>query len=584
MNNPFHHEILSTLNQVYHNTLIPYDGIVQENKHIVTPLYPHQITLIQRMHEYRDRMLNGFLVQNQAIHGKVGVIGDPIGSGKTLSVLAYLASTLPPVPSPVPSPVLSPVPSTALTCELTPFSARYFYSHSIRVVTGAPTANLIIVPHSLFNEWKQEIQTRTTLPYVAIETRRMLRGDGLPQAMTDSTFVLTTNKCYKYVNDYAQQHGIKWNQIFMDEASSIYMNSSDPPLQFQFLWLISNQWIPLLFKSASFHRISLYNLCETTQALHPDLEAWLSETQATPYETPLISSGFLKDYLAFHHPSRHLMVLRNATTQIQQHLQLPPPDIVAVHCRPNISLTSLMSYYLARHLEPTIQSHQVPHLFQTLGVPFYPLETYLPLHLPHKHALIQRKIDDNECVICLERCEHPTMVACCYHLYCGKCLLKSALMSGKCPTCRDQVTPTRMACFTTLLPAERIQTKNKSEVCLDWIRMNPSGRFIIYSSFDNVYYQLFEEIDRLGRKAERIDNHHFSLVKTVKNFKYGTTQILFVSNPELLRGLSFPFITHLLFYHDLPSYEKKQLLLQSAHRLGRTQPLQVIHLHSEIQV
>jgi late competence protein required for DNA uptake (superfamily II DNA/RNA helicase) len=157
-------------------------------------------------------------------------------------------------------------------------------------------------------------------------------------------------------------------------------------------------------------------------------------------------------------------------------------------------------------------------------------------------------------------------------------------MSGKCPTCRDAVTPVRMNCFGVLSPSERIHTKNKSEVCLDWIRMNPSGRFVIYSAFDNVFYQLFEEIDRMGRKAERVESNHFALVKTVRNFKQGATQILFVSNPELLRGLSFPFVTHLIFYHDLSSYERKQLLIQSAHRLGRTQPLRVIHLHSEVQV
>ena len=141
-----------------------------------------------------------------------------------------------------------------------------------------------------------------------------------------------------------------------------------------------------------------------------------------------------------------------------------------------------------------------------------------------------------------------------------------------------------MNCFGTLLSSEYIQTKNKMEVCLDWIRDNPSGRFLIYSAFDNVFYQLFEEIDRMGRKAERLENHHFSMLKTIRNFKHGHTQILFVSHPDLLRGLSFSFVTHLLFYHDQPSYEKKQLLIQSANRRGRTQPHHVIHLQSGVQV
>ena len=598
MDTPFHYEKLNLLNQVYQHTLVPYTGSIQGIEQIVTPLFPHQVTMVQRMHEYREQLQHGFMIQGQMVHGKIGIVGDEIGSGKTLSVLAYLASlpsfsshstpassspvSSPPVSSPVSSPPTSRM-ETPMISELSPFSARYFYSHQVSLPTTRMT-NLIIVPHSLFHEWKQEIQTHTTLSYLAIETRRMLRGEHLPDEMVRSSFILTTNKCYKYVNDYAKQHGIEWNQIIVDEATAIYLNASDPPLHFQFLWLVTHQWIPLLFKSASFHREALYQIRHRIPLLHPELEEWLSESHATPYEGILVSSGFLKDYMAFHHPSRYFLVLRNSLQHICKNTSLPSIETSSIQCRANVSLSSLMTFYLTRHLEPTIHSHHIPHLFQSLNISFHPLTPYLLHHPPNKHPLIQRKVDDNECVICLERCEYPTIVSCCYHLYCGKCLLKSTLMSGKCPTCRDQIVHSRMNCFGTLLPSEHIQTKNKTEVCLDWIRTHPSGRFVIYSAFDNIFYQLFEEIDRMGRKAERLENHHFSMLKTIRNFKYGQTQILFVSNPDLLRGISLPFVTHLLFYHDQPSYEKKQLLVQSMNRWGRTQHLHVIHLQSEVQV
>lgn len=579
---PFYYEKLVTLNQVYHHTLIPYEGDVTGGEWIKTPLFPHQKTMVHRMSEYRTQLLQGITLSNHvpslSIHGKMGIVGDDNGTGKMLSVLAYLASCMP-MATPIQPDAETKTQTEVKTCELTPFSSRYFYSHTYRPL-HQPSTNLIIVPHALFHEWKQEIHCHTTLPHVAVETRRMLRGDSLAKEMSESSFVLTTNKCYKYVHEYAQQHRIQWNQIFMDEASSIYMNSSDPPLQFQFLWLITHQWIPLLFKSASFHRASLYYLRSHVTPLHPELDAWLSRTHASPYEETLVSSGFLKEYLPFHHPHRYRMVLRNAPPS----LPLPALESTAVHCRPNITLYSLTTYYHTRQLEPAIQTHQVLHLFQSIGVPFHPLAHYLPLHPPHKHPLIQRKMEDQECVVCLEPAEYPTMVDCCYHLYCGKCLLKSLLMNGKCPTCRNHVHPPRMTCFTPLLPTQRIQTKNKMEVCLDWIRTNPSGRIMIFSTFDNIFYQLFEEIHRMGRRAERMENHHFSLQRTVRNFKQGSAQILFVSHPELLRGFSFPFVTHLIFYHEPPSYEKRQLLIQSAHRVGRTQPLHVIQLHSEVHV
>lgn len=574
MADPFYYEKLMVLNQVYHNALVPcsYDKPLIDC--IRTPLFPHQMTMVQRMHEYHERMMRGVLIGQQAIHGKIGIIADPVGSGKTLSILSYLAS-------------YQRKDAIPLACELTPYSSRYFYSHTIYTPSDRPSTNLIIVPHYLFHEWKNEIQKHTTLKHVAIETRRALRGNELAKEMIDSSFVITTNKCYKYVYEFAQQYGIQWNQIFVDEASSIYMNSSDPPLQFQFLWLITNQWIPLLFKNASFHRASLYHLKDQvtlTPALHPELEAWLSPTHSSHYDGVLTSSAFFKEYLAFFHSSRYIMVLRNSEDQIRHNLQLPVCHQEMIYCRPNISFHSLASYYLSRNVEPAIHSNKIPHLFQSLGIIFQSVDEYCQQSLPQKHALIRRNTDDNECVVCLERAEYPTMVDCCYHLYCGKCLLKSILMNGKCPTCRDQVQPNRMTCFTKLSEDQQLITKNKSEVCLDIIRANRAGRFIIYSAFDNIYYQLFEEIDRIGLKAERIESNLFSLLKAIRNFKQGTTQILFISNMDLIRGLSFPFTTHLIFYHDLPSYEKKQLLIQSAQRVGRTQTLEIVHLRSEIPV
>jgi hypothetical protein len=107
---------------------------------------------------------------------------------------------------------------------------------------------------------------------------------------------------------------------------------------------------------------------------------------------------------------------------------------------------------------------------------------------------------------------------------------------------------------------------------------------MVNSSFDNIYYQLFDEIDRLGLKAERIESNLFSLLKTVRNFQQGKTNILFISNIDLIRGLSLTKTSHLIFYHELPVYEQKQTLLHSSQRLGRTQPLTVLYLNSEIQV
>jgi hypothetical protein len=568
MGESFLFDKLSTLNSVYNNTLTDVKNITHPVC-LKTPLLPHQLALLEGMYKYRDKMTRGFIYNSQAINGKIGIVGDPSGTGKTLTILSYIAKYSEAFPK--------------ITCELITNSTKYFYSHEIREITDASYSNLVIVPHSLFNQWKKETTNHTHLKFIPIETKRILKIEELPQLITNASFILTTNKCYKYVQQYADQHNIKWNNVFIDEASSIYINSADPPLQFQFLWFITSNWIPLIFKSPSIIKSSLYCLKDRVR-LHPELEAWLLDHTTSHYDGCLISSAFLKDYLPFYHESRSQLVLRTSNMLLSSSIKLVEPHNSVIICRPNISLNSLISYYLSRNIEPNISSEKIPNLFQALGIKFNKLEDYIDTQPPTKHALIRRKIEDNECVICLDKTEYPTIVNCCYNVYCAKCILKNTIISQKCATCRDTLDVSNLCCLSELLEGDIIICKNKSDTCLDIMRAHPDGKFIIHSSFENIYYQLFEQIDNLGLKAERLENNLFSLLRTVKNFTEGSTNVLFISNVDLIRGLSLTTTSHLIFYHELPVSELKQVLIHSAQRIGRHTPLKIIQLNSEIQV
>jgi SNF2 family DNA or RNA helicase len=561
-------EKLVVLNTVYNNTLIsgkspPKAAVIK------TQLFPHQATLVNGMHVYRDKMTRGFLLGNQAINGKIGIVGDPAGTGKTLSILSYLASQIATFPR--------------ITCELTNNSSKYFFSHELYNLSDASSTNLIIVPHSLFGQWRQEINQHTTMNYVPIETKRFIKGTDLAQNMINSNFVLTTNKCYKWVQEYADLHGIQWNNVIIDEASSIYISSSDPPLKFQFLWLVTNNWIPLIFKNPSIVKSNLYYLRDRI-VLNPELERWLLSNMSVHYEGQLVSSVFLKEYLPFFHQNRGTLVIRNSIENIGISINLPVAESELLQCRPNISLNSLMSWYIARNIEPNISSEKISNLFQALGVQFNDIEDYIVNQPQIKHNLIRRKFEERECVICLEQTEYPTIVNCCYNIYCGKCLLRNMIVNQKCPMCREVLGIDNLCCLQALTDEEKMLSKNKTEICMDILSKNRNGKFIIYSSFDNIYYQLFEDLDRLGLKAERIESNLFSLLKTVKNFQEGRTNILFVSNVDLIRGLSLSTTSHLIFFHELPVCELKQVLIHSAQRIGRKDPLKIIHLNSEIQV
>jgi hypothetical protein len=568
----YDYERLLILNNAYHNKLNESMNYDIQSLQIKTKLYTHQIKLINGMHSYKDKMIHGYIENNKAINSKIGIIGDPIGSGKTLSILAYIASDIQHFPQ--------------ITCELTSNSSKYFFSHEICNNVNVVSTNLIIVPHHLFSYWENEIKIHTSMIYTSIETKRKIKGIELSQAMSKSSFVLTTNTCYKFVQEYATQYNIKWNNVFIDEASLIYLRSSDPILHFHFLWFITNNWIPLLFKHADINKSSFYFLKDKIQ-LHEDLESWLVDDMTENYTGELESSMFLKEYLPFHHKNRGSIVLRNTNTDIQSSMVLPPINNISIQCNSHMTLNSLTSYYLSKNRYPSISSEQTVELFQALNVEFIENKIYTDRQPDNKFGLITHKIEENECVICLESCKYPSIVNCCYNIYCGNCLLQNTLTNFKCPMCRSYLDIDKICCLvkTPQELQEYTSIKSKLDTCISLIANKKQGdKIIIYSSFNNIYYEMLHHIDILGFNSEKIEHNLFSQIKTLKNFIDGNTDILFINDIKLIAGISLSKTTHLVFYHELPVYVWRQVLLHSCQRIGRIAPLNVIHLSSRIHI
>ena len=551
-------EILRVLHTVYRNTLHPIiaDTIIADTittditiPEIKTELYPHQKTLINGMHKYRQQMSQGIQLDDHELRSKIGIITDSSGSGKTLAILGYLATDTEAYP----------------VSELTPFSTPYFYTQ--KHIYPHATANLIIVPAHLFTFWQDEIKKHTTITYVPIETRGKIKENML-DAILSSTFVLTTNKCYRYVQEYATRNQITWNNVCIDEPLFIQMKSSDPILPFQFLWLISHQWTPLLFRNS----IKKSQLLFLEEQMHPDLEEMLLENITE--EMHIYPCQYIKHYLEQHHSHRGYIVLRNANAHVREGIRQQPIQHSIIQCKSTTTLQALSSMYLARNA--SIPSANIPQLFQALSIESTTKEDYLLLY-PEKQEMVERRITENECGICLEPCVYPTILNCCHHLYCGKCMLQNTIIQFKCPMCRESITIPKIRCLDTI---HSTVLQSKRDACMSILhRKTPT---IVFIAFDKIYHDMAYAMKEAGIVAEIATS--YSLRKALKNLKEGTLDVLFVSKIELFRGLSLPFISCLLFYHDQPVFEQRQALINAVQQSQRTHLLQLVYLYSEVHL
>jgi hypothetical protein len=560
-------EQLDILNNIYNNTIIENPCKIYKSNKIKTDLYPHQETLLQEMIKYHNKMTSGYVWYNQIVSGKMGIIGDLPGSGKTLSILAYIAS-LGSKPQP--------------TNELINHSTRYFFSHTLHVASDISYCNLVVVPSNIFWLWESQVKTHTTLQPFLLESRRPLTKPNVVQSILGSDFILATSKTYKHLVEFCKDNNIQFNHIFLDQAESIYFSGNEYPLEFQFLWLITSTWIPFIFKNNLSLASNLIYIKDRIPDINSDLLTWLNNVKqdSIQYQSSIASSAFFKSYIPYNHIARGQLVLKTSNTYLDKSLHLPDIKYKTIKCSSFLHHNIILNgSFLRTHLKKEI----VPNIFQAMGIVQQPINE-LVLEQPSKQSLISSKVKD-DCSICLDKPSHITMTKCCNNVFCGECLLRNMQNSTKCPTCRS---PISIDSFNWVATDELIDISNnvktRIETCIDILKDNSNNQVLIYTLYDNVYYQLLDKFSGVGIKVEKLDSNPYNVQRITNNFSSGVLRVVCVSNPEFVRGLSFTNATHVIFYHELLFYEMRELLIRSAQRLGRQHPLQVIYLQPDLEL
>jgi len=507
--------------------------------HLRIDPYPHQLQMIQSMVCHKTQMTHGFYHENEYIHGKVGIVADPPGTGKALSVLGYLGLQESSFP---------------FDGELNTASNRLFTSYTMRSRRDCSAINVIIVPPTLLQQWQHEIEQHTRLRAFVIGNRRVLRNSTTYASLLASDLILTTSRVWKDVYTYTQQNRIVWKNLCIDEATSIYFSPNDGIPTFDFLWLITSNWLSLQFRNQQLNLQSVSDL-----------------SQNTTYYCSTESSSFYRQLIPWNHPYRHLLVLRTGG-------QYPYPSLQTeqIQCRQHYTLLNLPPSILGTNYSG-LTHERMPMIMGALNMTALTTDRMKALY--GKSDLIDSKVAD-DCSICLEQPEHKVMLPCCMNVFCAACILRQLIMSGQCPTCRNSLALTNLhPLLTTDASMNTFLQLTKQETCLQYIRQacDSSSSFLIYTTYENTYYQMQSKFEEIGISCDYLDSSLPRFIKTVANFNNGNTKVLFISNIDLIRGLTLK-ATHLLLFYAVPSYEREQILIHSMQRVGSLGPKQVVQL------
>lgn len=607
------------------NSVTESSGYVLQPEHIKVPLRPHQLAMIHAIHKKEQDCVNGFRVKGETHYSQMGILGDKVGSGKTLMMLGFLS-------------YLKTNPLPNVFSRIHPSSRTTFWSEKPVHIQECSGNTLIIVPHTLFHQWKHAIQQQTTLSFLEVRTTKIIDKADFVTLIKERDITLMSNTIIRHYMSETTRNAIQWSRVMFDEVDSIHITSTVEMPPANFYWLITATWPNFLFQGLYIYMSETYLNRRAAAGLHPELVHLLHQDQVTNGNNyysryDVKSHSFFSDFLS-KHPSRGHLVLRTSTPFMDQSWKCPATLEQRIICETPISHRIIAQYVNAEIQEllhagdiqtaleklgvnNTSQSSLITALCETREKELDRLEKTLAFKetidyatpaakelaiqsLKTKISSLKNQIDslkqrilhvkDEICAICYDEPKIPTFVMCCSRLFCGGCIIQCIQRNPSCPLCRTalayenlrQIEPDTDDESKPVKPVNEmviIKKPKKKEALLKLIT-ETNGRFLVFNRYDNPFLEIEGELLEKNIKVATVKGNkdHVSLI--LKKFEKGEIQVLLMNSMQAGVGMDLVGATHIVLMHAMKSEEERQIVGR-AMRLGRTEPLNLVRLLHE---
>lgn len=547
----------------------------------------------------------------------IGIIGDIVGYGKTLTALSIIAA------------------NNLNDIHINKEKEKYYNNNENYSYFGYTCENnniiyddnniisstLVIVPRGpVFVQWEKTIKNNTTLKYLAIDNLNFIKKhlpslnsqrDNIKEIIEffnkydvvlikNTTLDVLFNYYFiNYSNLEVNNHIPfikKWKRIMIDEAHDII--NKIPLLYYNQLWLIS----------ATYQAIS-YDIIRTSSSLLFNLR-----------------EIFLPNNI-------NLMLIKCSQPFVKKSFKIPIPDEQFYLCKLSLQI-DIIKNFISKNVLDKINANDLSGAIKDIGCKNdtqiniieivsreinreilnkekeYQYVSNLDIHLESKNIrlknieteLIKQKnklndlknrineLSNKMCAICMDNIECPIMLKC-THAYCCKCLF-SYLNTNKnnpiCPECRTNIS---LNDITAIVDKNDIIDNNniignkpdlfsgklnKEETLLEIIKNKPNGKFLIFSKYDNNFINIIKLLESNNITSSELKGSTNHMMNILNEFKIGNIKIILLNSQYAGSGIDISFATDVIIFHSLGL--NKQQAIGRAQRVGRTEKLFIHNL------
>jgi hypothetical protein len=606
---------------IYNIEIDSFSNRSNQPKKIKKVLKPHQLaSLYKAIHmenigtiNYKYLKNNNLNIddnssyENIKISTNIGILGDIVGYGKTLTALSIIAENS-----------LKNIHINSVMTHSFHSNKAYNYFTAVTDNKKVPDINklisstLIIVPRGpVYVQWEKTLENDTTLKYVAIDSliyikkhmpeNKFINKDDVINYFNQFDVVLIKNttliKLLEYYSvDCVDNYITRWKRIIIDECHDIINKINI--FSYLFIWLISGTYL---------------NICD--------------KISSSPYSQYYNVKDILKeDYI------NYLLVKCNKSF-VRESFKIPSIIENYYLCKMSKYLNVIKSYISQNVLEK-INANDISGAIKELGGKNETEEGFVKLICTDMNKSIfnkekerdyvnsqdisienktnKLKIIDNElillknklkdltdriseidrktCPICLETITNPIILDC-THVFCGSCLIKhlnnniSSNAIRKCPECRSIINSTENLTAIVPVKCDIVKVDNKSilgkgilskeDTLIELIKNNLNGKFIVFSRVDS-FTKIIELLMINNITYASLKGHTNHMMNVLNNFKNGNTNVILLTTQYAGSGIEINCATDVIILHSMDV--DKQQAIGRAQRVGRTCPLKVHNL------
>lgn len=596
--------------------------LVAQPDGIKAMLRSHQLAVINKMSVLEQQLRLGLDISGEKLYSRFGILGDAVGSGKSLMVLGHIAN-------------LKKAPIESSYAALNQYSSENIFSLMVkeyRDISNCPA--LLVVPHTLYRQWQGYIENQTNLTCNYVKTKKSFSVKDFHKKLVQSDIVMISNSLLGEFLLFLEDR-IWFSRTYFDEADTMYISSRQPMPPTSFVWFITASWPNLMFENS---RIWLSHNTVSSITASPQFETFDPVFKKEMLTALVSNRGYFDRYVSrsplyfstffrVEHPYRTNLVIKCTDSFISQSITLPPLFSQIIECEPPVA-QRIVGSAISTNIQSMLNAGDIQGALSQLGCPSdsamniveavtanrtkelerlrktYEFKSSMDYATPQakeqalKHleekitslnqqiSTIRERIENYAkeiCPVCYDEPQEPLVTPCCSRIFCAACILMSLGRIKGCPMCRAEIQPNLLVNVSakpqkkTKKEEVKMGPPKKIDALMNLIKTHPNDKFLVFSRYENPFRSMYEKLQELNVKVETVKGNKDVINSVMTKFEKGDVRVLLLNAQHAGSGLNITSATYVILWHAMTSEEEKQILGR-AYRMGREKPLHFVKL------